>query len=203
MTDEKESLKDRLMNSIKKQTMINGVKAMFKKLPQARIILPFLKDAIDMAKAESDKYLGDADNIIVIGRKNGITNVVVINGKKEFTLSTGLKITQNKADAAVVMIQPIDKYLDEINSSGIFEMITEEDNKKFQQIKEKGFEGLEKGLGDILKDSSQKMIEISGNETPIIEVTTEQIIPTDTGEITQHTVIGEEENIPAPETTRS
>lgn len=203
MAEDKESLKDRLMNSIKKQTMINGVKAMFKKFPQAIIILPFLKDSIDMAKAESDKYLGDADNIIVIARKKGITNVVVINGKKEFTLSTGLKIVQDKTDPAVTMIQPIDQYMDELNNSGIFDIITEEDNKKFKEMKEKGFEGLEKGfegLGDMLKGSAQKMIEASENKTPIDQLTAEQIMQTATNEITEHTEVGEEENIPAPDT---
>jgi len=203
MAEDKESLKDRLMNSIKKQTMINGIKAMFKKFPQARIILPFIKDAIDTAKAESDKYLGDADNIIIIARKKGITNLVVINGKKEFTISTGLKIIQDKTDPAVVMIQPINQYLDEINNSGIFSMITEEDTKKFQQMKEKGFDGLEKGfegLGDMLKGSAQKMIEASGNKTPIDELTAQQIMQTATNEITEHTEVGQEENIPAPET---
>lgn len=180
MAPDKESLKDRLMNSIKKQTMINGIKAAFKKFPQARMILPFMKDALDMAKAEADNFLGDADHIIIIGRKKGITNCVVINGKKEFTISTGLKITQDKTDPAIVMIQPIDEYLKEINNSGIFDLITPEDIEKFKEMKEKGFDG----LSDMLKqDTGQKSISAPGT----------------TEETTEHTEVTEDEIIPAPD----
>lgn len=173
---EKENLTDRLLDRIKKQTIINGIKTVFKKFPQARVILPFLKDTLGTATKEIDSYLGDADHIIIIGRKQGISNLVIINGKKKFTLSTGLNITQDKTDPAIVDIQPFNKYLKEIEESGIFDLITEEDTKKFEEMKAGGF----KEVSDIFQpDNQQKQI-----DAPAEEKTTE---------------LGDEEAIPAPD----
>lgn len=133
-----ETLAERLMARIQKQTIINGIKHMFVKFPQARILLPFLKDSLESVKIESDNYLGDADNIIVIGRKKGITNIVIIDGKKPFTITTGLEIKQDKTNPAVTKIQSLNHYYKEIFDSGIFDDISEEDNKKFLEMKANG-----------------------------------------------------------------
>lgn len=182
---EEKSMADRLMDRIQKQAIINGIKTVFKKFPQARVILPFLKDALTTVTEQTDTYLGDADHIIIIGRKQGVSNLVILNGKKKFTLTTGLQLTTDKTDSAIVAIEPFNKYLKEIHESGIFDLITDEDTQKFKEMKDGGFDGL-KGM---FQEEGKK-------ELPSGEAATSENAVTE--EITE-TEIGQEETIQAPE----
>ena len=188
---EEKSLADRLMDRIKKQNIINGIKAAFKKFPQARMILPFLKDGLETAKSETEKFLGDADHIIVIGRKQGITNVLVINSQKEFTISKGLKVVQDKTDPAVEHITSLDACFKEVYDSGIFELITEDDTKKFQDMKAGGFDGLK----EMFKEEGQPQKSLEAGSTGADASSVAE--PPVTEEVPE---IGQEEVIQAPET---
>jgi len=145
---QEESLADKLMAKIQKQAIISGIKHFLNKNPKARAILPFIKDGIDNAKAEGEKYLGEAEKVIVIGRKLGKTRILIIDSTKPFSISTGLKIEFDSDKPETILLnKEIDDYLSEIYETGILDGITEEDRKNYEEMKEKGF--------DVLNDTKQ------------------------------------------------
>lgn len=141
---EEKSLADRLMTNIQKSAFVNGIKAAVKKYEWLKKLLPFLRDGIEGIKTQAEQYLGETDKIIVIGRKLGKTRLVILDGNKPFTLSTGMDI---KCQKDGIEIKELDSYLKEFYDMGFFEMITEEDNKKYLEMKEKGI-GIESFLND-------------------------------------------------------
>lgn len=80
-----ESIADRLLNRIQKQTVIRTIKEFLKRNPKLVPIVLGLKDGVDKIKEESEKYLGDCDKVIVIGRRKGETRIMIIDGNKEFS----------------------------------------------------------------------------------------------------------------------
>lgn len=143
MEEKKESLGDKLMARIQKQAIIGGIKAALNRFPQVRQFLPFVKEGIESAKTESEKYLGNAEKLIVIGRKFGKTRLMIIDATKPFSISTGLKIEYD-ADKPETMImnKEIDDYFQEVYDTGILSDISEEDMKKYEELKEKGIENV-------------------------------------------------------------
>lgn len=151
---EEKSLTDRLMANIQKSAVINGIKAALKKYQWLKKLLPFLRDGIEGAKSNLETYLGETDKIIVLARKKGKIRLVILDGNKPFTLSTGMDI---KCQKDGIEIKELDSYLKEFYDMGFFEMITEEDNKKYLEMKEKGI-----GLENFLQNNEspeQKQIE--------------------------------------------
>ena len=132
-----ESIQDRLLNRIKKQTVIKTIKEFLKRNPKLAVIALFLKDMADGLKGQSEEYLGNADKVIVIGRRNGETRIFIIDGNKEFTLSTGLKL--KVAKDALLKNEHLDNYIQEyIYDSGILNDISEEQKKQYEEMKSSG-----------------------------------------------------------------
>ncbi len=163
MSEEK-SFSDKLMDRIQKQTMINAIKEFFKKYPKAKTFLPFLRDSLMTAKGEYEKYLGDSERIIVIGRKNGRTRLMVIDAQKEFAITTGLKI--GLAPGALLVDKTLEDYLGEIAETGIFDLITKEDEEAFRTLQDKGI-GLDTITDAFKKNESGPPEEVF--ETKLIE----------------------------------
>lgn len=144
MAEETESMADKIMARIQKQAIIAVIKKMLGKYPQAKAFLPFVKDGIEHAQAESEKYLGDAEKLIVIGRKFGKTRVLIIDSTKPFSISTGLKIDYDADKPETILVnKEIEDYIKEIYDTGILDDITEEDKKKYEEIKTNGFPELD------------------------------------------------------------
>lgn len=132
---EVESKMDALMGKIKKQVAFKAIKEYLKKNPKLAQLLPFLRGLLKDAVEQSDNYLGDADKIIIIGRLRGITRIMIVDGKKEFNISTGLKMTVEKS--GLLLNEEINSYLKEIGD-GLFNEITEEQEKAYLESKENG-----------------------------------------------------------------
>lgn len=158
-----QNIADRLMDRIKKQTIFKGIKEFLKKNPKLGVIALFIRDIADQMKGHSDEYLGDADKVIIIGRKNGETRIFIIDGNKEFSLSTGLKLRVSKE--ALLTNQRLDNYVNEyIHESGILDEVSEEAKKQYQEMKGSGT-----GVIDFFKTIKINDQEIKGVEQLQIE----------------------------------
>lgn len=163
-----ESTADRLLNRIKKQTIINSIKEFLKRNPKLGVIALFIKDLADGFKNQSEEYLGNADKVIVIGRRNGETRIFIIDGNKEFSLSTGLKL--KVAKDALLTNEHLDTYIDEyINDSGILDGINEEQKQQYEQMKSSGT-----GILDFFKSIKINDTKIEGVENLQIQSPPEQ-----------------------------
>lgn len=160
-----ESIADRLLNRIQKQTVIRTIKEFLKRNPKLVSILLFLKDLVDAGTEQSEKYLGNADKVIIIGRKNGETRIMIIDGNKEFTLSTGLKL--KVAADALIKNECLDDYIKEyVHDSGVLDDITEEQRQEYKKMKESGT-----GAIDFFKSIKINDAKIEGVEQLAIEST--------------------------------
>lgn len=144
MAEETESMADKIMARIQKQAIIAVIKKMLGKYPQAKAFLPFIKDGIEQARAESEKYLGDGEKLILIGRKFGKTRVLIIDSTKPFSISTGLKIDYDADKPETILVnKEIEDYIKEIYDTGILDDITDEDKKKYEEMKTNGLPELD------------------------------------------------------------
>lgn len=151
------------MDRIKKQTVFNTIKEFLKRNPKLGVIALFIKDIADGLKGQSEEYLGNADKVIVIGRRNGETRIFIIDGKKEFYLSTGLKLKVQKD--ALLTNEHLDNYIKEyIYDSGILNEINEEQKQQYEQMKSSGT-----GVMDFFKNIKINDAKIEGVESFKIE----------------------------------
>lgn len=153
-----ESIQDRLMSRIKKQTILNTIKEFMKRNPKLAFLALVIKDFADGLKSQSEEYLGNADKVIVIGRRNGETRIFIIDGNKEFSLTTGLKL--KVAKDALLKNEHLDNYINEyIYESGILDEITEEQKQQYEQMKSSGT-----GVVDFFKSVKINDAKIEGVE---------------------------------------
>lgn len=165
-----ESIQDRLMNRIKKQTIFRTIKEFLRRNPKLGFLPLVIKDVADNLKEQTEEYLGNADKVVVIGRRNGETRIFIIDGNKNFTLTTGLKLKVDKD--ALIMNQRLDQYVQEyVYDSGILEGITEEQKQKYEEMKSGG-----SGITDLLKGIkiNDQTIDVPHIELPAGEQKPEQ-----------------------------
>ena len=160
---EEKSAADKLLEKIQQQAIITGIKNFLEKNPNMKILPIVILEFIDYLDAQADSYLGDADKIIVIGRKNGHKRILILNGKENFTITTGLNVTYDKPET-MLENKSSKFFIDKLTSTGIFDIITEEDKLKFAEMKDENgnisFDKLSDILGELknIKMPEQKQI---------------------------------------------
>lgn len=130
---EEQSLADKIMSKIKKQTVINGIKELFRRFPQAKMILPFAKDSIANGKLQVMEYLGNDDKMILIVSRGGMPRIIVMDAKKPYIISPE-KISSS---VPLLLNKTIEDYEKELMETGIFEEMTDEDKINYEAMRNK------------------------------------------------------------------
>ena len=159
MSDERDSIEDKgekLMARIKISTIIRGIKELFHRYPQTRMILPFAKDAIENGTEQINSYL--TGKSIYIGKKGNKSKAVVLDENKPFLIANGYKIeflkdgrllltklesTANSIDIKIggdgkpLKFTSVDDLTKVVYDTGLLDDITDDDRQSYENIKAK------------------------------------------------------------------
>lgn len=158
MAEEQESNSDKLMSRIKMATVVRGIKELFRKYPQTRMILPFAKEAIENITSQINEYLNGKS--IYAGYKNGKSKAVVLDEKKSFLICNGFEVQTNKetgqfiltplkeitpqsvvikigGDGKPLEFKAVEDFTHKVYETGLLDEITDEDRVNYDVIKNK------------------------------------------------------------------
>lgn len=87
---ENEKKEKSLEDKIQESFFINSVLTFVPNLPH---LYPKIVDGLDMISNGIDNFLGEDEKMVVITRSKGVTRAIILDRKKEFTLTNTMKLT--------------------------------------------------------------------------------------------------------------